>query len=94
MSKIKETDFENRTYCFFNNIKNFGPNRIEIDKRSYKNFILYYVGCITNKNLRCVKINSKSPLYIIIDKADGYVEESNRNKNLKLVPIDKNKETL
>ena len=32
------------------------------------------------KNLSYVNINSVNPLYLIIDKADGYLEESNGNK--------------
>ena len=41
-----------------------------------------------------VKINSASPLYLIIDKADGYIEEKNGNKYLILTSTDKNKEVL
>ena len=64
------------------NIKNFDPNQINIDKKLYKNIIIYCIGNITIKNLSYVKINSVNPLYIIIDKVDGYIEESNGNKNL------------
>ena len=64
------------------NIKNFDPNQINIDKELYKNIIIYCIGNITIKNLSYVKINSVNPLYIIIDKVDGYIEESNGNKNL------------
>ena len=41
-----------------------------------------------------VNINSVNSLYLIIDKANGYVEEINRNKYLTLVSTDKNKEIL
>ena len=41
-----------------------------------------------------VKINSVNPLYLIIDKVDGYIEEKNGNKYLTLVSTDKNKEVL
>ena len=64
------------------NIKNFDPNQINIDKKLYKNIIIYCIGNITIKNLSYVKINSVNPLYIIIDKVDGYIEESNGDKNL------------
>ena len=64
------------------NIKNFDPNQINIDKKLYKNIIIYCIGNITIKNLSYVKINSVNPLYIIIDKVDGYIEESSGNKNL------------
>ena len=45
------------------NIKNFDPNQINIDKKLYKNIIIYCIGNITIKNLSYVKINSVNPLY-------------------------------
>ena len=44
------------------NFKNFDPNRIKVDKKSYKNIIIYHIGCITIKNLSYAKINSVNPL--------------------------------
>ena len=41
-----------------------------------------------------VKINSVNPLYLIIDKTDGYIEESNGNKYLILASTNKNKQVL
>ena len=46
------------------------------------------------KDFDYVKINSVNPLYLIIGKADGYIEEKNGNKYLNLVSIDKNKKVL
>ena len=34
------------------------------------------------------------PLYLLINKINGYTEESNRNKYLTPVPIDESKDTL
>ena len=68
MSQIKEINIKNRAYYFFDdmaNIKNFDPNYIKIDKKSYKNIIIYYIGNITTKNLSHVKINSVNPLHFI-----------------------------
>ena len=73
MSQIKEINIKNRTYYFFNemtDIKKFDPNQIKIDKKSYKNLIIYYIGYITIKKLSYVNINSVNFLYFIIDKAD------------------------
>ena len=39
-NKIKDVSIKNNTYYFFNdiiNIKNFDPNNIKIDEKSYKN---------------------------------------------------------
>ena len=63
MGNIKEINIKNRTYYFFedmNNIKDFNPNLLKIDKKSYKNIGIYYIGYITIKNSDYVKINSVS----------------------------------
>ena len=36
-----------------------------------------------------VKINSVNPLYLIVDKVDGYIEEKNGNKYLPLIKTKK-----
>ena len=43
------------------------------------------------KNLKYVKINCVNPLYFIIDKINGYIEENNGDKYLTLVPTDERK---
>ena len=42
-NKVKVIDKKNRTYFFFDiiNIKNFDPNNIKIDERSYKKIFLF-----------------------------------------------------
>ena len=59
-------------------LKFFDPNKIKIEQKSYKNILIYYIGYVTVKNLSYIKINSINPLYFIIDKINGYIEESNR----------------
>ena len=81
--KFKDIDIKNPTYYFFNNIinmKNFGPNKIKIDEKLYKNILIYYIGCVTIKDSKYVKINGVNPLYLIISKENGYFEEINGNK--------------
>ena len=54
MRNIEQINIENRTYYFFNgmiNIKNFDSNLLKIDKTSYKNIDIYYIGEITMKNI-------------------------------------------
>ena len=46
------------------------------------------------KDFDYVNINSVNPLYLIIDKVDGYIEEKKRNKYLTLVTTGKSKEVL
>ena len=43
----------NHTYYFFDditNIKDFDPNNIKIDERSYKNILIYYIAYVTIKD--------------------------------------------
>ena len=56
---------------------------IKIDKKSYKNVDIYYIGYITKKVSDYVKINSANPSYLIIDEADVHFEEKNGKKTLK-----------
>ena len=62
------------------NIKVFDPNLLKIDKKSYKNIDIYYIGYITVKDSYYVKINNVNPLYLINSEADGYIKEKNGSK--------------
>ena len=57
-----------------NIIKDFDRNLLKIDKKSYKNIGIYYIGYITIKNSDYAKINSVNLLHIIINEVDGSVE--------------------
>ena len=43
---VKDINIKNRTYYFFNdiNIKDFDLDNINIDEKSYKNILIYYIG--------------------------------------------------
>ena len=85
MGNTKEKNIKNRTYYFFDdmiNIENNYPDLLKIDKTSYKNIGIYYIGYITMKNSDYVNINSVNPLYINTGEAHGYIEEKNGNKFL------------
>ena len=73
-------------------IKTFDPNKIKIDEKSYKNILIYYIGYVTIKDSKYVKINSVNPLYLIFNKVNGYFEEINGNKYLTIVPTNESKE--
>ena len=97
MGNIKEINIKNRTYYFFDdmiNIKDFDPNLLKIDKKSYKNIDIYYIGYITVKDSYYVKINSVNPLYLIISEADGYIKEKNGSKYLVFDSANENNELL
>ena len=76
------------------NIKNFDPNLLKVEKKSYKNIDIYYISYITMKDSDYIKINSINSLYLIINEVDGYLEDMNGYKYLTLVSTDRNKEVL
>ena len=74
-NKVKYISVKSYTFYFFDdniNIKNFDPNNINIDKKSYKNILIYYIGYVTIKDSKYVKINSVNPLQLMINKVNGY----------------------
>ena len=86
MGKVKQIEIKNRTYYFYNdiiNIEEFNSSLLKIDKKSYKDIDIYYIGYITIKKIGdCENIYSVNPLYLIIGKVDGHIKENNGNKYL------------
>ena len=76
------------------NIKDFDSSLLKIDKHSYTNIGIDYIGYITIKNSDYENIYSINPLYLIIGEIDGYIKEENGNKYLTFASADKNKEVL
>ena len=76
---IKQINIKNRTYYFFNdmiNIEDFDSKLLKIDKKSFKNIDIYYIGNITIKRIEDYdNIYSVNPLYLVIGKVDGFIEE-------------------
>ena len=83
MGEVKQINIKNLTYIFYNDIvdlKDFEPNLLKTDKKSYKNINIYYIGYITIKKIDDYEsIYSVNPLYLRINHASGYVEEKNGN---------------
>ena len=86
MGEVKQTEIKNRIYYFYNdmiNLKDFESNLLKIDKKHYKGIHIYYIGYITIKNINnCESIYSVNPLYVLVNHANGYIEEKNGNKYL------------
>ena len=54
MGKVKQINIKNRTYYFYNdqnNLKDFDARLLKIDKNSYKNIDIFYIGHITIKKI-------------------------------------------
>ena len=98
MGEVKQINIKNRTYYFYNDIidlKDFEPNLVKIDKKSYKNIDIYYIGYITIKKIDDHEsIYSVNPLHLRINYASGYIEEKNGNKYLIFDSCNENKEAL
>ena len=98
MGKVKQIEIKNRTYYFYNdiiNIEEFNSSLLKIDKKSYKDIDIYYIGYITIKKIGDYEnIYSVNPLYLIIGKVYGHIKENNETKYLVFYSTDENKEVL
>ena len=98
MGEVKQISIKNRTYYFYNdmiNLKNFEPNLLRIDRKSYKNIGIYNIGYITIKKIDDYEnIYSANPLYLNVNHTNGYTEEKNENKYLIFDSTDENKELI
>ena len=80
MGKVELIEIKSRTYYFCNgiiNIEEFNSSLLEIDKKSYKDIDIYYIGYITIKKIcDCKHFYCVNPLYLylIIGKIDGHIE--------------------
>ena len=73
------------------NIEDFDSKLLKIDKKSYKNMGIY-LRYITIKKINDYEnIYSVNPLYLIIDKVLGHIEEENESKYLVFDSKNKNK---
>ena len=91
-TSVKDINIKNHTYYLLDdiiNIKDFDPDNIQIDEKSYKNILIYCIGYVTIK--KDLNIYSVNPLYLIFGDVNGYFEEINGNKYPTLVPTNENK---
>ena len=95
MGEIKQINIKNWTYYFYNDIidlKDFELDLLKIDKESYKNIDIYYIGYITIKTIdNYENIYTVNPLFMCINHTSGYIEWKNENKYLSLDSVDENK---
>ena len=68
---------------------------LKIDKKSCKDIGIYNIRYITIKKIDdCKNIYSVNPLYLLVNHANGYIEEKGGNKYLIIDSTDENKELL
>ena len=94
MGITKQMNIKKRTYCFYNDlidIKDFDLKLLKLDKKSYKNIDIYYIGFITKKDK--YKINGVNPLYLLVHRIDGFIEKKG-NKYFNIAFTDSNNDVL
>ena len=78
-------NIKSNTYYFIDdiiNMKNFDPNNIKLNEKSYQRVIIYYIEYIKIKDSKYLKINSVNPLYLTFSKVNGHFEEISKSKYL------------
>ena len=59
------------------NIKDFDSRLLKIDKKLYKNVVIYNIGYTTIKKIdHYENIYSLNPLYLIIDEIIGHIKKT------------------
>ena len=67
---------KNRTYYFYNDLINiviFEASNLKLDKKTSVGLDIYYIGYVDEKPEWIV--NSVNPLYLRINRGNGYFEE-------------------
>ena len=86
MRKAKQIEIKNRTYYFYSDkisLKSFDSDLLKIGKKHYKGIDIYYIGYIRIKKIDdCENTYGVNLLYLLVNHANDYLEEKNRNKYL------------
>ena len=86
MGEIKQIHIKNRTYYFYSdiiNVKNFDAELLRLTKNHTKTLVFTKLGILERKKIdKCNNIHSVNPLHLLIDHANGYIEEKCVNKYL------------
>ena len=91
----KQLNIKNRTYYLYNdliNIKDFDSRLLQLDKKTSMNLGIYYIGYVTKKPE--YEVDSVNPLYLMINRIDGFIEDKNGDKYLNIASTDRNSEVL
>ena len=95
MVTTKQINIKNRTSYLYNdliNIKDFDPKLLKLDKTISVDIGIYYIGYVTKKDEYNIK--SVNPLYLLVHRIDGFIEEKEGDKYLNIASTDRNSEVL
>ena len=91
----KQLNIKNKTYYFYNdliNILGFEANNLKLDKKTSQVLDIYYIGYVDK--IPEWQVNRINPLYLMINRFYGHIEEKNGNKYLTIENISKNDNVL
>ena len=74
------------------NILGFEANNLKLDKKASMDLDIYYIGYVDKKPEW--RVNSANPLYLMINRIDGFFEEKNGEKCLNISDTARNNEVL
>ena len=83
----RQLNIKNKSYYIYNdlvNILNFEASNLKVDKKSWKDVDIYYIGYVDKDKPSEWKINSVNPLYLIVNRVFCFVGEKNGAKYLKI----------
>ena len=83
----KQLDIKNKSYYFYNdliNLSNFSINNLKLDKKTWKDIDIYYIGYVDKNKPEDWKVNSVNPLCLMINRVFCFVGEKNGVKYLKI----------
>ena len=83
----KQLDIKNKSYYFYNDLislSNFSMNNLKLDKKTWKDIDIYYIGCVYKNKPEGWCVNNVNPLYFIINKVFCFVGENDGIKHLKI----------
>ena len=83
----KKLIIKNKTYYFYNdliNLSNFSVNNLKLDKKTWKDINIYYIGYVDKNKPKNWNVNSVNPVYLMIKRVFCFVGEKNGVKYLKM----------
>ena len=93
--RTKQLNIKNRTYHFYNdliNILGFEENSLKLDKKTSMDFDIYYIVYV-DKNPEW-RVSCVNPLYLMINRIDGFFEDKNGARYLGISDTARNDEVL
>ena len=82
----KQLNIKNRTYYFYNgliNALNFEPINLKLDKKTWKDIDIHYIGYVDKNKPEDWRVKSVNPLYLMVNKVFCIVGDENGVKYLK-----------